>query len=165
MTRMWTLQEGLLATKLRSKFRERAFDGEDMLSNIMPIFHSSVWLETHEFFTLLRLLQCFTLGVKLRHLWNLFQWWSTSHPSDETICLYILSGKQLSKIHAQVEVERMNAFLRQVDGSQAILYSCQGLGCLTMAENGLRPHSWPAISGPHTNTSRRSLFQVQVTTR
>lgn len=73
MTRMWTLQEGLLATKLRFQFKERALDVKDMLGGIMPIFHSSVWLETRQFFTLLRSLQACTPGVKLRHLWNLLQ--------------------------------------------------------------------------------------------
>jgi hypothetical protein len=115
MTRMWTLQEGLLAKKLRFQFKERALDVEDMLSGIMPIFHSSVWLEAHQFFTLLRSLQACTPGVKLRHLWNLLQWRSTSHLSDETICLSILTGKQPSKLLGHSKAGRMKAFLNQVD--------------------------------------------------
>ena len=116
MTRLWTLQEGLLADKLRFQFQERALDAEDMLSDIMPIHHSSVWMETYEFFSSLRVLKMTPPRKKLRYLWNYLQWRSTSHASDETICLSILTGKQPSRVLSLPHADRMKAFLDQMDG-------------------------------------------------
>ena len=116
MTRLWTLQEGLLAGKLRFQFRERALDAEDMLSDIMPIHHSSVWMEAYEFFSSLRTLKITAPRKKLRYLWNYLQWRSTSHPSDETICLSVLVGQQPSKGLGLPHAERMKIFLGKMDG-------------------------------------------------
>ena len=116
MTRLWTLQEGLLAGKLRFQFRERALDAEDMLSDIMPIHHSSVWMEAYEFFSSLRTLKILPPRKKLRYLWNYLQWRSTSHSSDETICLSVLVGQQPSKGIGLPHTERMKIFLGKMDG-------------------------------------------------
>ena len=116
MTRLWTLQEGLLAGKLRFQFRERALDAEDILSDIMPIHHSSVWMETYEFFSSLRTLKIIPPRKKLRYLWNYLQWRSTSHLSDETICLSVLVGQQPSRVLGRPDTDRMKTFLEQMDG-------------------------------------------------
>ena len=98
ITRLWTLQAGLLAGKIRFQFRERALDAEDLLSDIMPIHHSSVWMETYEFFSSLCTLKIIPPRRKLRCLWSYLQWRSTSHSSDETICLSVLVGQQPSRV-------------------------------------------------------------------
>ena len=116
MTRLWTLQEGLLADKLQFQFQDRALNAEDMLSDIMPIHHSSVWRETYEFFSSLRVLKTAPPWMKLRYFWNYLQWRSTSHASDETICLSILMGKQPSKALSDLPFESMKSFLTQMDG-------------------------------------------------
>ncbi|KAH0559665.1 hypothetical protein GP486_003822 [Trichoglossum hirsutum] len=116
MTRLWTLQEGMLAGKLRFQFQERALDVEDMLSGILPIHYSSVWLEILEFFSSLRKLKTMHPWERLRCLWNYLQWRSTSHASDEITCLSVLTGKKPSAVPGLSHADRMKAFLNQMDG-------------------------------------------------
>lgn len=113
MMRLWTLQEGLLAKKLRFQFKDRAMDPEDLLSDIMPFHHSSVWSEIYEFFSSLRTMKTETGMPKLRQLWNFLQWRSTSHASDETICLSTLTGKTPSLMAGLSLTDRMRTFLSQ----------------------------------------------------
>jgi len=113
MTRLWTLQEGLLAKKLRFQFKGRAMDPEDLLSNMLPFHHTSVWSEIHEFFSSLRTMKAETVVSKFRQLWNFLQWRNTSHLSDETICLSILTGKIPSLMAGLSLADSMKTFLSQ----------------------------------------------------
>lgn len=95
--RLWTLQEGYLAGKLLFQFRDGMVDARDVLQRSTATQHRFSLehrLMTTALLSLRRLNEFRTLDVddRLRKMFSLTPWRSTSHPEDETIVLSTLLG-------------------------------------------------------------------------
>jgi hypothetical protein len=99
MRRLWTLQEAIMPREVHIQFS----DGTRTLSNIAAsIRHEQLQAQKHLYTRYVQLSETFfkpflgefegNTSQKLTFIWKQMQWRSTSHASDETICLATVLG-------------------------------------------------------------------------
>lgn len=122
MRRLWTLHEGLLAQDLFIQFRE----GPTNINHFMhqwirdagqshDLIRSRLSVDAAGLFWTLQSLGDSAGAERFEHMWNCAQWRSTSKSSDETLCIAMQLGLDISPIVSlPVEAleERMVTLLR-----------------------------------------------------